>query len=77
MQIHKHLWSGKYLIKQIQESACYESRMCMSRKCMLCLTEKYHTLLSKLNLLNSCNGLVSKCRHEKKIHLSNYKDVPK
>ena len=25
-----------------------------SRKCMLCLTEQYHNLFLKLNLLNSC-----------------------
>ena len=47
-----------------------------SRKCMLCLTEKYHIVFSKLNLLNSRSELVTKCRHENKFYLSNYKDIP-
>ena len=45
-----------------------------SEKCMLCLTEKYHIIFSKLNLLNSRNELVTKCRHENKFYLSNFKD---
>ena len=48
----------------------------MSRKCMLCLTEKYHILFSKLNLLNSCSKLVTKYMHENKFYLSTYKDLP-
>ena len=47
-----------------------------SRKCMLCLTEKYHILFSKLNLLNSRSELATKCRHENKFYLSYYKDIP-
>ena len=47
-----------------------------SRNCMLCLTEKYHILFSGLNLLNKRNELISKCRHENKYYLSNYKSVP-
>ena len=45
-----------------------------SGKCILCL--KYHILFSKLNLLNSRSELVTKCRHENKFYLSNYKDIP-
>ena len=33
------------------------------RKRRLCLTEKYHILLSRLNLLNSRSELMTKCRH--------------
>ena len=47
-----------------------------SRKCMLCLTEKYRILFSKLNLLNLRSELVTKCRHENKFYLRNYKDIP-
>ena len=47
-----------------------------SRNYMLCLTKMYHILLSGVNLLNRSNELVSKCRHENKYYLSNYKSVP-
>ena len=47
-----------------------------SRKCMLRLTEKYHILFSKLNLLNSRSELVTKCSHENNFFLSNCKDIP-
>ena len=47
-----------------------------SRKCMLCLIKKYHILFSKLNLLNLHSELVTRCRHENKFYLSNYKDIP-
>ena len=47
-----------------------------SKKCMLCLTEKYHIIFSTKNLLNKRNELVTKCRHENKFYLRNYKDIP-
>ena len=34
-----------------------------SKKCMLCLTEKYHIIFPTKNLLNKPNELVIKCRH--------------
>ena len=34
-----------------------------SKKCMLCLTEKYHIIFPTKNLLNKRNELVTKCRH--------------
>ena len=46
-----------------------------SRNCMLCLT-KYHILFSGLSLLNKRTELESKCRHENKYYLLNYKSVP-
>ena len=46
-----------------------------SGKCMLCLTEKYHILFSKNSLLNSHSELKTKCWHENKFYLSNYKDT--
>ena len=42
----------------------------------LCLTEKYHVLTSPANLINERSKLVSKCRHENKFHLVNYKAIP-
>ena len=42
---------------------------------LLCLTDKYHIIFSKLNLLNSRNELVTKCRHENKFYLANFKDT--
>ena len=47
-----------------------------SKKCMLCLTAKYHTIFSTKNLFNKRNELVTKCRHENKFYLANYKDIP-
>ena len=47
-----------------------------SKKCMLCLTEKYHIIFSTKNLLNKRNEMVTKCRHENKFYLANYKDIP-
>ena len=47
-----------------------------SKKCNLCITEKYHIITSSLNLLNKRSELVSKCRHENKFYLANYKEVP-
>ena len=45
------------------------------KKCMLSLREKYHIIFSTKNLLNK-NELVAKCRHENKLYLVNYKDIP-
>ena len=47
-----------------------------SKKCMLCLTEKYPIIFSTKNLLNKRNELVTKRRHEKKFYLANCKDIP-
>ena len=47
-----------------------------SKKCMLCLTEKYHTIFSTKNLLNKRNELVTKRRQENKFYLENYNDIP-
>ena len=58
----------------------YESILCKakpdspsSRKCMLCLTKKYHSLFLKINPLNKRNEPVSKCRLQSKHFLSNNK----
>ena len=46
-----------------------------SKRCNLCLTEKYHILTSPVNLINKRPELVSKCRHENKLQLLNYKAI--
>ena len=47
-----------------------------SKKCMLRLTEKYHTIFSTKNLLNKRNELVTKCRYQNIFYLANYKGIP-
>ena len=47
-----------------------------SKRCHLCLTEKFHIITSPLKLLNKRSELVSKCRHENKFYLVNYKAIP-
>ena len=44
-----------------------------SKRCNLCVTEKFHIINSPLKLLNKRSELVSKCRHENKYFLINYK----
>ena len=48
----------------------------ISKKCMLCLQEKFEiiTHLNQENLLNKKSELISKCRHENKYLLKNYKN---
>jgi hypothetical protein len=43
--------------------------------CNLCLTEKYHIITSSLKLLNKRNELISKCRHENKFVICNFKVI--
>ena len=45
-----------------------------TKRCLLCLTENYHIIFSKLNLLNSRNELVTKCCHGNKFYLANFKE---
>ena len=47
-----------------------------SRRCPLCIAEKYHIIFTDLDLLNKRSELVTKCRHENKFILLNYKDIP-
>ena len=65
---NKHANTETFLEWKILDKAkSYEPR---SRKCMLCLTEKDHILFAKVNLLNSCSELVTRCRCENKFYLS-------
>ena len=47
-----------------------------SKRCDLCLTEKYYILTSPVNLINKRSELVSNCRHENKFYLVDYKPIP-
>ena len=52
--------------KILDKAKSYKTR---SGKYMVCLTKKQQILFSKLNLLNPCSKLVTKCQHENKILL--------
>ena len=43
-----------------------------SKRCVLCLSEKYHIIFQPFQKLNLRNELVSKCRHENKFYLKNF-----
>ena len=45
----------------------------VTKRCILCLSKKFHILFSKERLLKKRNEIISKCRHENKHKLSNYK----
>ena len=47
-----------------------------SKRCNLCLTEKFNIITSKRELVNTKSELISKCRHVNKFLLDNYKTVP-
>ena len=47
-----------------------------SKRWKLCLTEKYHILISPVNLISKRSELVSKCCHENKFPLINQKAIP-
>ena len=79
-ELSKHIWdvknSGKDLSINwsiIDHAKPYKNG---SKKCNLCLTEKFHIISSSINLVNKRTELVSKCRHENKFYLNNYKSVP-
>ena len=47
-----------------------------SKRCNLCTSEKYHVITTTSNIINKRSELVSKCRHENKFYLCNFKDIP-
>lgn len=75
--LSKYVWQLKdgktpYTLKWsiIQQAQPYSP---MSRRCNLCLWEKFHILMSnKQSRLNSRNEVVSKCRHRTKHLLSEF-----
>ena len=80
-ELSKHFWEMKRnSIKKpimhwlvIDHAKPYQNR---SKRCILCLTEKYHILTSPVNLISKRSELVSKCHHESKFHLGNYRAIP-
>ena len=80
-ELSKHFWEmkrkdiGKPIIhwSVIDHAKPYQNG---SKRCNLCLTEKYHILTSPFNLINKSFQLVSKCGHENKFYLVNYKAIP-
>ena len=44
-----------------------------THKCNLCLTKKFHKIKSPLDLINKRSELISKCRHENKFYLMNFR----
>ena len=69
---NKHTSTETNLVRNILDKArAYRPE---TNRCLLCLTEKYHIISSKLNLLNSRNELVTKCPRENKFYLANFKD---
>ena len=78
-ELSKHVW--EFQKKDIAPNLSWEiidhARPYVngSKKCDLCLTEKFHIINSKLKLLNKRSELVSKCRHINKYILKNYKGI--
>ena len=78
-ELSKHIWKLKNKGKQynIKWSIITKARPCnnKSKRCNLCIAEKFCILNSKgNNLLNKRDELVSKCRHENKFYITNYKN---
>ena len=43
------------------------------KRCRLCLAEKYHVIFQPFKKLNKSSEIISKCRHENKFYLKNFK----
>ena len=77
-ELSKYVWSLKehskpYELKWkiIDNSHPYRNG---SKRCQLCITEKAHIIKAEGNqLINKRSELISKCRHENKFYLRNYK----
>ena len=80
-ELSKHFWEMKR--KSIEKPIMHWSVIDQAKpyqngfkRCNLCLTEKYHILTSPVNLINKRSERVSKCPHESKFYLINYKAIP-
>ena len=79
MELSNFVWENKkhantetnFVWNALDKARAYKPEL---KSCILCLTEKYQIIFSKLNLLNSRNELVTKCRHENKFYLANFED---
>ena len=77
-ELSKHIWQLKRNKKPFTINWSIASRAqsynSESKRCNLCLTEKLHILnAEKHSLLNKRPELISKCRHENKFYLRNFK----
>ena len=80
-ELSKHVWEHKdrneeYDVKWSisNQAAAYTNE---TKRCNLCLTEKLQiSKASKTHLLNKRSELISKCRHENKYYLINFKRDP-
>ena len=80
-ELSKFIWNLKeknIANYEIEWSIIDKARTCKngSKRCELCLTEKYHIIYQKYPLLNKRNELLSNCRHANKHLLRNYKHTP-
>ena len=80
-ELSKHIWDLKD--KQIENVEIQWSMLDRapafrngSKRCDLCLTEKFHIIYQDFETLNSRNELLSNCRHKSKYLLSNFKETP-
>ena len=81
-ELSKYIWKLKDENKQfdikwkiIDRSIPYING---SKRCNLCITEKLHIINSnEQRTISKRSELVSKCRHENKFYLSNYKELRK
>ena len=80
-ELSKHIWDLKD--KQIENVKIQWSILDRapafrngSKRCDLCLTEKFHIIYQDFETLNSRNELLSNCRHKSKYLLSNFKEMP-
>ena len=78
-ELSKHIWENKNSSiptvntwSIIDQARPYVNG---SNRCNLCISEKFHIIFSPLKLLNKRSELVTKCRHENKFILKNYKDI--
>ena len=81
IELSKHFWEmkRKCIEKPIMHALVIDHAKPYqngSKRCNLCLTEKYHILTSLVNIINKWSELVSKCHHENKFDLLNYKAIP-
>ena len=78
-QLSNYIWELKTK-NNIEASITYsvlekaKSYKNASKRCPLCLMEKFHIIFQPFMKVNQRNELVSKCRHENKFYLKNFKD---
>ena len=68
-------YNGRHQVRMVNNRPCYTIHK-RYHKCNFCLTEKFHIIKTSLELINKRSELISKCRHENKFYLMNFKEVP-